>query len=375
MYDQIREDFFFIMIYSAVTTTALMASCYLLFRRGNAFAPDITPPARLRRWTAVFFALIALNHIWYLPLFWLTSDEDVEMADLVGGLLDCIVIIPLAIALLIVMLQDRRRPLWPVAVVMAPLVVDSAYSVATRSYAFLPIAYAYFLLMCIGLIIYMVRALRQYGSWLRDNYADLEHKEVWQSFAILAIMLLMFAAYAFVSEGPVYQYAMQLILFVLIYYLLWRVETLSDLSIPDKDAAEDTVSTENVEDNGPSLSIRNKIGPLLKQHCEEPMLYTQYDLTLSQLAQTIGINRLYISQYFSSQGLNYNMYINGLRIKHFISLYRKATAAHQPITAQQLAYESGFRSYNTFSVAFKPSNWPMRAVSAVTIHSVSPSRR
>ena len=63
MYDQIREDFFFIMIYSAVTTTALMASCYLLFRRGNAFAPDITPPARLRRWTAVFLALIALNHI------------------------------------------------------------------------------------------------------------------------------------------------------------------------------------------------------------------------------------------------------------------------------------------------------------------------
>ena len=121
MYDQIREDFFFIMIYSAVTTTALMASCYLLFRRGNAFAPDITPPARLRRWTAVFFALIALNHIWYLPLFWLTSDEDIEMVDLVGGLLDCIVIIPLAIALLIVMLQDRRRPLWPVAVVMAPL--------------------------------------------------------------------------------------------------------------------------------------------------------------------------------------------------------------------------------------------------------------
>ena len=47
------------------------------------------------------------------------------------------------------------------------------------------------------------------------------------------------------------------------------------------------------------------------------------------------------------------MYINGLRIQHFISLYREATAAHQPITAQQLAYESGFRSYNTFSVAFK----------------------
>ena len=353
MYDQIREDTLFIILYSVVTAMAMMASCYLLSRRGNAFATDIKTPAHLRRWTAVFLAAFALNHVWYMPIFFLSSSEDIRLCDLVGGLLDSMTIFPLAIIVLLAMLQDRRRPIWPVAVMFVPLAVGNALCVATLSYDFLPVLYLYLLMMGMGIIIYMVRALRQYGRWLRDNYADLEHKEVWQSFAILAIMLLMFAAYAFVSEGPVYQYAMQLILFVLIYYLLWRVETLSDLSIPDKDAAEDTVSTENVEDNGPSLSIRNKIGPLLKQHCEEPMLYTQYDLTLSQLAQTIGINRLYISQYFSSQGLNYNMYINGLRIKHFISLYRKATAAHQPITAQQLAYESGFRSYNTFSVAFK----------------------
>ena len=30
-----------------VTATALLASCYLLFRRSNAIAPDITPPAHL----------------------------------------------------------------------------------------------------------------------------------------------------------------------------------------------------------------------------------------------------------------------------------------------------------------------------------------
>ena len=38
----------------------------------------------------------------------------------------------------------------------------------------------------------MVRALRLYGRWLRDNYADLEHKEVWQSFIVLAILLIMY---------------------------------------------------------------------------------------------------------------------------------------------------------------------------------------
>ena len=32
-------------------------------------------------------------------------------------------------------------------------------------------------------------------------YADLEHKEVWQSFIVLAILLLAFNIYAFTNEG------------------------------------------------------------------------------------------------------------------------------------------------------------------------------
>ncbi len=41
MYDQIREDTLFIIVYSIVTAMAMIASCYLLFRRANAIAPDV----------------------------------------------------------------------------------------------------------------------------------------------------------------------------------------------------------------------------------------------------------------------------------------------------------------------------------------------
>ena len=338
-----------------VTAMAMMASCYLLFRQGNAFARDVTPPLRLRRWAAAFFAFLALNHVWYMPIVFLTSNEDIKVIDLVGGLLDSMTFMPLAIIVLLTMLQDRRRPLWPVALMFAPLVVFGVFSVATHSYAFQLIAYIYFLLMCMGLFIYMVRALRQYGRWLRDNYADLEHKEVWQSFVVLAIILLVFVIYMFVYEGSAYLYAMQVIVLILIYYLLWRVETLSDLSIPVNEVAEEMVTTEDVEDNAPSLSMRNNIGPLLKQYCEEPQLYLQYDISVTQLAQQIGINRSYLSKHFALQGISYNAYINGLRIRHFIHLYHEAAATHQPVTAQQLAHQSGFRSYSTFSAAFKQS--------------------
>ena len=42
-----------------------------------------------------------------------------------------------------------------------------------------------------------------------------------------------------------------------------------------------------------------------------------------------------------------------MRINHFVKLYREAIAAHSPFTAQQLAHDSGYRSYSTFSLAFK----------------------
>ena len=51
MYEQIREDIIFVFFYGGVTALALIASCYLWFRRANAIAPEITSPVRLRRWT------------------------------------------------------------------------------------------------------------------------------------------------------------------------------------------------------------------------------------------------------------------------------------------------------------------------------------
>ena len=43
MYDQIREDKLYIMLYAVATAMSMLASCYLLFRRGNAFAAGLLP--------------------------------------------------------------------------------------------------------------------------------------------------------------------------------------------------------------------------------------------------------------------------------------------------------------------------------------------
>ena len=346
MYEQISEQTLYLMFYAVVAAMSMIACCYLLFRRGNAFAPDITSPVRLRQWTAAFFAAIALCHLWYLPTYFLSSSSDMAQGYRIAALFDSMTVIPLTIVVLLAMLQDRKRPLWPAFVMAAPLAVGAAWCIASHSEDLLPMLFVYFLLMWLGVIIYRVCAIRQYGRWLRDNYADLEHKEIRQGFVVMAIFFLVYAIYSLDSGELIYEYATEVFNIVLICYLLWRVETLSDLSIP-------TLSDKSIAVDDLSLSIRNKIGSLLKQHCEEPQLYLQYDISISQLAKKIGINRSYLSKHFALQGITYNAYINGLRIQHFINLYHEAVVNHQPVTAQQLAYESGFRSYSTFSAAFK----------------------
>jgi len=394
MYEQIREDAIFGMLYAVVTVLAALGCVYLLFRRGNAFAADVTPPLRLRRWAAAFLAVIALGHVWYLPGTMMADGEAVERWTLIGGLLDCLLTIPVALVVMLCMLQDKRRPLCPVWLAMVPLVIMMGVNIANRSVALLPWMQGYILLAVIGFTVYMVREVRQYGRWLRDNYADLEHKEVWQSLLVLAVIMFLIVYYVTGYGSITYQYIIQVSELLLIGHLLWRVETLQDLNlgfhptfslprhspnlfglcsrlhenvpissenivvadatpIDDSDAMDTMIATEETEEADTSLSVRNNIGPLLRQHCEEPQLYLQYDLTLQQLATQIGVNRSYLSKHFALQGITYNTYINNLRIRHFVSLCQERVAAHQPVSIQQLSLDSGFRSYSTFNGAFK----------------------
>ena len=368
MYEQLQEDLIFVMLYAIAMTMALMASAYLLFRRGNAFAEDIIPPLRLRRWVAVFFGIMAAGHLWYLPGILMAEGDAATLWMLIGGLLDYLLTLPVVLIVMLCMLQDRRRPLWPVWLAMVPLVIMMGVSIANRSEALLPWMQGYFLLAVIGFTVYMVREVRQYGRWLRDNYADLEHKEVWQSLLVLAVIMLLFCYYVVGCGSITYEFIIQLCDIPLVAYLLWRVETLQDLNPPissenivvadatpidDSDAMDTMIATEETEEADTSLSVRNNIGPLLRQHCEEPQLYLQYDLSLTQLATLIGVNRSYLSKHFALQGITYNTYINNLRIRHFVSLCQERVAAHQPLSIQQLSLDSGFRSYSTFNGAFK----------------------
>ena len=347
------EILLFFVFYGVTGVVPLMAAIYLLLRRSNAIAPGVTPPLQLRRWTAAFFAVVTLAHVWWL-LFYILSGDLNSVAFLVLAMGDYVLLFVTFAGMLLVMLQDRQRPVWATLVAVIPFVVLVVVYMVNPNNLLLQFAAGYLVLLGLLFTGYMVFAIRQYGRWLNDNYADLENKKVWLSQTVSLVCMLMFVLYVLATD-MVLIWFIHIIELVLVGLLLWRVETLPRLdSMPTKEAEP---SPSNPLTSSPSNPLTftidlAQIEQLLKEHCVDTLLYLQHDLSLQDLAQAIGTNRSYLSQYFSRQSTTYNTYINNLRVNHFISRYGKLVAAGQSVVAQELAYECGFSSYRTFSRAF-----------------------
>ena len=336
------ELLLYFMLYGASAMTALIACIYLLFRKSNAISPDVTPPMPLRRWAAALFGVTFLGHIYWL-LFYFYSGDTNSVGCIVASYLDCLTLFTTIPGTLFAMLQDRKRRIWPVVIATIPFGGILALQVVNPNDNYFQFALAYFLLIYVIFTIYMVFAVKQYGRWLRDNYADLENKEIWISHMLVIVILLLIIFYGFDGGDLTISFIVQFLSIVLYCFLLWRVETLPQL--------EEQPEPELQMQQSPAFF--SDIEQLLNERCVATHLYLQHDLTLLLLAQILGTNRSYLSQFFSHQGITYNAYINNLRINHFMKLYREAVTAEKTVIVQQLAKDSGFRSYSTFSLAFK----------------------
>ena len=231
MYDyQGLQDVFFIMLYGMAGFFAMLACVYLLLRRGNAFAEDVRSSCVLRRWTAVFMAAIVASHVWWYVLGTCFLTDDRLVRNITTIMLDHVTLVPLTMAVLLAMLQDRRRPLWPWLLAQAPEVLAAALGIAARSEFWGYQVVHYWQLGVIAVfVVYYIIALRQYERWLLDNYADLEHKEVWQSMVFIIVLLAVYMVYISNAGELVREYLSQIITLVIIAFLLWRVETLQKL--------------------------------------------------------------------------------------------------------------------------------------------------
>jgi AraC-like DNA-binding protein len=376
---QSLQDSLFLLLYGGVAVLATVAGMYMWLRRSNGILPDITTPRSLRRWTAAFFLMAAMSHVWWfvLGVYWLTDDRLVR--NITAVTLDHILLVPLVMALMLRMLQDRQHKLWPWMLAQMPIAVSAVVGIVRHDefYGFELTTYWQMTVMVV-FVVYYIYALVVYGRWLRENYADLEHKEVWQSLLFAAVLFVVYELY-FTNPGVMArEYLAQVETIVIIAFLIWRVETLQKLDPEEKqeiqsenvavsadDASDELTATEVAKADAisrPTSQRKTKtkpvidssdIGQLLAYHCEQPQLYLKYDLTLSQLAETIGTSREALGAWFANHDDTYNAYINRLRIDNFVRLYREAAKSGRTSSVFGLAYKCGYRSYLSFSTAFK----------------------
>lgn len=245
------QDGFFIALYIAVAILAVLGCLYLLFRQRNLFMHEYGPNSRtfktstgklvrfghpmrsslrLRRWTAALLATMAASHVWWYAIgqWWLADDWLVRTILVI--MLDYTTLVPLTMGMLLAMLQDRRRPLWPWLVMHLSVVISGVAGMVQRSWFFgNEVAHYLQVVVVVVFVAYYIVALWQYGRWLLDNYADLERKKVWQSLVFVMALLIIYLIYTSNSGNLMREYLSQVISIVIIGFLLWRVETLQEL--------------------------------------------------------------------------------------------------------------------------------------------------
>ena len=246
------HDALFLMLYIGAGCLALLAALYLLLRRRNLFMREVGPESlltidlpsgrklrlchpirasrRLRRWTAALLLAMAASHVWWYVVGQWCLTDDWLVRTITVIMLDQSVLIPLVMGVLLAMLQDRRRMLWPWLLVQVPVAAFGVMGIAGRSWFYgYELAHYWQLGVCAVFVTYYIYALRQYGRWLLDNYADLEHKQVWQSLTFALVLFVIYTLYTSNMGALSREYLSQVLTVAIVAFLVWRAETLQEL--------------------------------------------------------------------------------------------------------------------------------------------------
>ena len=184
--------------------------------------------------------------------------------------------------------------------------------------------------------------MKRYLHYVRREYSNIDQIDVtWLKpvflFAIVGQLAWLFTSlYASVVVDIVY-YVSVIVLWLVVLQYSWNFRPIT------------VVNTEG------AASLSKSTSPIaqgsLERVVEEQQLYLRPDLTLQELAQSLGTNRTYVSNYISQvMGQTFYDYINQLRIERSsLPLINE----HPEYTFEFVARQSGFISMSTFRRAFK----------------------
>lgn len=225
------------------------------------------------------------------------------------------------------------------------------FAAFTVAYALWPsdtIIYAYTVfLWCYawGVVIVGYVKMRHHLAYIQTNFSNLKDIDVsWLRpffvFAIMSQLAWLFTSLYANTLTDILYYVLVVGLWCFVLYYSWNFRPIEVVEEVPVIGLEESSST-------PSTTLPKG---MLERVMEEQRLYLKPDLTLTDLAQALGTNRTYVSNYLS-QVLRQTFYdyVNQQRIEHMsIPMMQE----HPEYKLEYVAAQSGFASLSTFRRAF-----------------------
>lgn len=227
------------------------------------------------------------------------------------------------------------------------------------------------ILFCIGVFIISVKKINRFQAQLQNEFADIERRSLAWIKKILTVVVLLLAlwivpyVYAMVSKTDVnrYMYPLWIGMTIVVYWLAWSMfsrRSLFEYTPPETlNQQENEVTPENAtlplipektEKSFPETWEQHF--PELTRLMTEEKLYLDFDISMSSLAEKMGLSNGYLSQIINQKkGQNFYDYVNTYRVKAVQEKLKDPASSN--LSLYGIALDCGFKSKSTFNAVFK----------------------
>lgn len=347
------HDIIFCVTHGCAITYFLILGLYMMLSKRSIFTEN-KPRKYLRLHTGYALLCWSVSYLIGIIIFSLQI-EDEKFTSLMNMLFDLALCVPSSMLMFYTTAQyEKRSYTHTISYTCMGIVMGIAYAI-TRDTNIVKIAVLLWIMAALKFAYDFRKEIKNYNKLLADEFADLDHRELrWLRgmFGFLAVYGSVYLLARLTDSGAVMNIG-YIVTAMAWGYLVYNIDlqkpipSFAHVILGEEKAVEDTEAEE--EERPSEVEARSaRIAAMLKTECEEKRLFLEPDLSINTLALAIGTNRTYVWQYLRSRGMNFNGYINGLRLEYAKTLMAKED---NPNIAQ-IAHKSGFGSDATFRRIF-----------------------
>lgn len=245
--------------------------------------------------------------------------------------------------------QMPNAKLW--ALVLAPVALLFMARVITGDYLYNLILNVWSIAILAYLVAKFTIKLHKYNKALKEEYSNIDNRTLgwflWLTASFFGCMIIYITiGYSYTLLNQTIYHTLLLVFFIITYYKAMQLRFSTVVVIDD---ADDSIAVEKELPKEIKQKDNSVLAEALRQ-LEKDQFYLDSDISLQALADRIGSNRTYLSNYLNREmGMNFYLYTNSLRLEHAAKLLETETM-DKPSFVWTVC---GFKNSSTFYSLFK----------------------